>query len=73
MWTQAWLPGDSEDADGNSGGRWVDLDAVLDGQDFDAAHILLNVSAMQDGQMINDMVDMLPLLGGLKIQVIETE
>lgn len=89
MWTQAWLPGASSDrhaesgleadhavtdAQGKtSGGRWVDLDAVLDTQDFDAAHILLNVSAMQDGQMVNDMVDMLPMLGGLRVKVIEAE
>ena len=86
MWTQAWLPGHLiethtvEDSQGKasgagsvSGGRWVDLDAVLDGQDFDAAHILLNVSAMQDGQMVNDMIDMLPMLGGLEVQVIQAE
>lgn len=86
MWTQAWLPGVSDadhaesDAQGKvsggksgGGGRWVDLDAVLDGQDFDASHILLNVSAMQDGQMVNDMIDMLPMLGGLEVQVIEAE
>lgn len=88
MWTQAWLPGDpapgsgfrvntdgqdSGDKSGGGGGRWVDLDAVLHGTDFDAAHILLNVSAMQDGQMVNDMIDMLPLFGGLKIEVIEAE
>lgn len=70
MWTQAWLT-DAED--GGAGGRWVDLDAVLDGHDFDAAHIALTVSSMQDGQMINDMIEMLPTFGRLNIQVIQAE
>ncbi len=66
MWTQAWL----EDGDG---GRWVDLDAVLPGRDFDAAHITLSVSSMADGQMANDMIAMLPTFGRLEIEVTHTE
>jgi Transglutaminase-like superfamily len=86
MWAQAWLEAggkireDAGDEGGqetgkntSGGGRWVDFDGVLDGTDFDAAHIQLSVSSMRDGQMINDMVDMLPLLGGLEVQVIEAE
>jgi transglutaminase-like putative cysteine protease len=58
---------------GQTGGRWVDLDAVLDGKDFDAAHIALSVSSMRDGQMVNDMVEMLPLFGRLEVKVIQAQ
>ncbi len=61
MWTQAWL-----------NGRWVDLDATLPGSSgFDAAHIALGVSSTDEGQTMNDLVRMLPLIGRLKIKVIE--
>ncbi len=77
MWTQAWV---TDGAGGwpagpgvVTGGRWIDLDAVLSGHDFDAAHIALSVSSMRDGQMVNDMIEMLPLFGGLTVEVIEAE
>jgi hypothetical protein len=71
MWAQAWLV---EGPDGGpAGGRWVDLDGVLPDRDFDAAHITLAVSSMADGQMINDMVEMLPTFGRLQIEVTEAE
>lgn len=63
MWTQAWIDG-----------RWVDLDAILDGQrDFDATHIALSTSAMSDGQTFNDMVTFMPVFGRLQIRVVESE
>jgi len=69
MWSQAWL---TVDVDGEAaGGRWVDLDATLPGKNFDAAHITLSVSAMADGQMGNDLVQIVPLFGRLEIQVKE--
>jgi transglutaminase-like putative cysteine protease len=82
MWTQAWLTegagGETGEKSGRGrktggGGRWVDLDAVLDGVDFDASHILLSVSSMRDGQMVNDMIEMLPMFGRLEVKVIEVE
>ncbi len=82
MWTQAWLKdapagdgaaGGDTSGGGGGGGRWVDLDAVLDGRDFDAAHIALAVSSMSDGQMVNDMIAMLPTFGRLNIQVVRAE
>lgn len=88
MWTQAWLtapapgyaPGSAPvnaPAPGNSGtvagGRWVDLDAVLAGHDYDAAHIALAFSSMRDGQMVNDMIAMLPTFGRLNVKVIRAE
>jgi len=67
MWTQAWLGGDA------GGGRWVDLDATL-GNDtpFDATHIALVRSVLADDTMMNDMVDMAPMIGRLAIRVIDT-
>ncbi|GAB4107986.1 MAG: hypothetical protein Kow00105_13120 [Phycisphaeraceae bacterium] len=72
MWTQAWLTSTDDEAHSPSGGRWVDLDAVLDGRDYDAAHIALAVSSMSDGQLINDLIAMLPTFGRLDISVVET-
>lgn len=67
MWAQAWL----DDA-GNAPGRWVDLDATLDRQPFDAAHIALSTSDMADDAMMNDLIVMVPLIGRLKIKVVDT-
>ncbi len=64
MWTQAWID------TGDGRGRWVDLDATLD-QPFDATHIALRVSAMDDDAVVNDLIALLPLLGGLEVEVIE--
>lgn len=71
MWTQAWL--EQGEPGSPAGGRWADLDAVLPDHDFDAAHIALTVSSMADGQLINDMVEMLPKFGRLEIQVTQAE
>lgn len=72
MWTQAWVePDDPHHMPDMS--RWVDLDATLpDGVRFDATHIALSVSDMNDGVMGNDMAALLPLLGNLDIEVVET-
>lgn len=68
MWTQAWLipPGATRY-------RWIDLDAtLLVPVAFDATHIALSVSDMNDGVLGNDMAALLPLLGNLEIEVVET-
>ncbi len=70
MWTQAWLDGDQ----GGEGGRWVDLDATLaDDSPFDATHIALARSALDDATMLNDMVSMVPMIGRLKIRIVEID
>ncbi len=70
MWTQAWI---DEDGEGLGQGRWVDFDATLpNGVRFDATHIALSVSDMNDGIIGNDIAALLPLLGNLEIEVIET-
>lgn len=60
LWTQAWLDG-----------RWTDLDATLPDRPFDAAHIALGTSAMAEPSLVNDLVTMMPLLGRLRIEVVE--
>jgi transglutaminase-like putative cysteine protease len=61
-WAQAWIDG-----------RWVDYDGVLPGNtDYDAAHILMRTSQMADGQWVNDLVDLAPLIGGIDIEVLRT-
>jgi len=67
MWTQAWI----KPVNGG-GGRWIDFDATLD-KPFDAAHIALGTSRLSDDAMVNDMVAMLPMLGGLEVRVLETK
>lgn len=69
MWTQAWLPAEVDD--GRSAFRWVDLDPTRK-TPFDAAHITLSVGAMDDKNLINDIVKVAPVLGRLSIKVIET-
>ena len=62
MWTQAWVVE-----------QWVDYDATLpDGVRFDATHIALSVSDLNDGLAGSDMAAMVPLLGNLEIEVVET-
>ena len=68
MWAQAWIA-DSGDA---GGGRWVDVDAAIGDRAFDAAHIALNVADLADARITNDMVALFPLIGRLKIEVLET-
>ncbi len=63
MWTQALLP----DEDGVE--RWVDLDATLPEQDYDATHIGVALSDLRGGERINTMAAVAPLLGTLLIEV----
>ena len=58
MWTQAWIDG-----------QWVDLDATILNV-FDAAHIAMVVSSAGQGQTLNDMVKLTPLIGRLSINVL---
>lgn len=63
MWTQALV--DS---------RWLDLDATLPGVAFDAAHIAIATSALDpDQSALREMARVLPLLGRLRIRVLEVE
>ena len=68
MWTQAWL---DPDGAGPRAAQWTDFDATLPGVAYDATHITLGVSDLNQGVMDNDMAAMLPLLGNLEIEVLE--
>lgn len=58
MWAQAWIDG-----------KWVDLDATLPNTVFDAAHIAMVASSTDQGNTMNDLVKLTPLIGRLKINV----
>jgi len=63
MWSQALLT-----VDGVS--KWVDLDATLDDSTpFDATHIALDVTKLEDGMPASGLGAVAPLLGTLKIKV----
>lgn len=62
MWTQALLDG-----------RWTDLDAMT-AEPFDAAHIALAVTALDDGEdLAGAGVLLASLMGALEIEVLEAE
>ncbi|MBU6413074.1 MAG: transglutaminase domain-containing protein [Planctomycetes bacterium] len=63
MWTQALI-------EKNGGKRWVDLDATLPpGTPSDATHIAVSVTALADGELQSSMMNLMPLLGRLEIEV----
>ncbi len=67
MWTQALLTIDGEK-------RWVDLDATFPASvHYDATHIAIAVSAMQDGDGMSSMAALASVLGRLKIEVVDLE
>lgn len=63
MWTQALLTIDGQP-------RWVDLDPTLPGSlSYDATHIAISTSSLRDGQAVNSLIELAPLMGRLKIAV----
>ncbi len=68
MWTQAFV----RDADFPEG-RWVDFDATLPCVVFDAAHLALGVSALSQDAVANDLIRLLPMMGGMDVTVVEPE
>jgi hypothetical protein len=65
MWTQAWIGP-------KRSGRWVDFDAALNPDQFDATHIAVSTSAFSDGNYVNDAMKLAPLLGRLSIRVLHS-
>ncbi|MEM8961255.1 MAG: transglutaminase domain-containing protein [Acidobacteriota bacterium] len=62
MWTQVWIDD-----------HWLDLDAVF-ATPFDATHITLGSSPLdEENSALLDTMDVLPLIGSLEIDVLETE
>lgn len=63
MWTQALIEG-----------HWVNLDATLpDATPYDATHITLSTSSLNEGQVQNFLIANAPLIGRLKIEVVKVE
>lgn len=73
MWAQAWSA-DPQAAD--EPGIWMDLDAAIPTGDpdrpFDATHIALAVHDMNEPEMVNLMVPLLPLMNRFDVQVLKT-
>ena len=68
MWTQAWLA--SDDSDGARNHRWIDLDATRR-VPYDATHIALSHSTLDDSEFLNELVRLAPMIGNLSIKVME--
>jgi hypothetical protein len=66
MWTQALLEVDGKPT-------WVDLDATLADPHFNATHITLALSALADGEVAGALGAIVPLLGRLRIQVVQAQ
>jgi hypothetical protein len=67
MWTQALI----RDEEGTP--RWIDLDATLPGsRPFNAAHVALAVSPLEDASPVGGLAELAPLLGRLAIDVERT-
>lgn len=64
MWTQAWLKDD------NGKARWVDLDAAM--RRYDAVHILLGTSSMDDATSAEEETKIMPMMEHMKVKVLET-
>jgi len=68
----AWTQGLVENEQGEV--VWLDLDATLPGAvPFDAAHIALATTAMGQGETINALAALAPLLGALRIETQHVE
>jgi len=68
MWAQALIEQDGEP-------HWIDLDGTLPPwMSFDATHIAIAATPLDDGMMAdNAMIELAPLLGNLQIKVEEAE
>lgn len=66
MWAQAMI-GSGADT------RWIDLDATLTGQAFDATHLALVVTTLKDGEFESSMAPISKMLGRLRVEVVSAE
>ena len=64
MWSQALLPNEQGDL------AWTDLDATLrDGQTYDATHITIGVTSLDDKEGLQSMMGIAGIMGNLDIKV----
>ena len=66
MWAQALIGTGAE-------AHWVDLDATLSGQAFDATHLALVVTTLKDGEFESSMAPISKMLGKLRVEVVSAE
>jgi len=62
MWTQVYI-----------GGRWVDIDAAMRQTECDPTHIALAIMSLNDENIAQSAIALLPLLGRLEIEVLARE
>lgn len=62
MWTQVYIDG-----------QWVDIDAALRQTDCDPTHLALAIMPLNDEGLIDSVVGILPMLGRLRIEVLEMD
>lgn len=62
MWTQVYI-----------NGKWVDLDAAMRQTDCAPTHIAVSLLPLNDEGLIDSVRALLPLIGRLEIEVLETE
>lgn len=60
MWTQVYIHG-----------RWVDIDAAMRQTDCDTTHIAITLIPLGDEGLMSEVWSIVPLLGQLKIEVID--
>ncbi len=64
MWSQALLPNNNGEL------AWTDLDATLrDGQTYDATHITIGVTSLDDKEGLQSMMGIAGIMGNLDIKV----
>ncbi len=66
MWAQALLPNDEGKL------AWIDLDATLRGQEYDATHITLATSALGDNDALASLMTTAQVMGNLDITIEST-
>jgi hypothetical protein len=66
MWAQALVEIDGDHT-------WIDFDAALGDERFDATHIALAVSSLPDADATNSLTALLPMLGRVQIRVESAE
>ena len=67
MWAQALLPIDPDNPD--AGETWVDLDAAIATRPFDATHITLSTTDLEDGGLAASMAIVARALGNIRVTV----
>ncbi len=68
-WVQAWLPGEPGTPNARAR-RWVDLDATLENERFNATRIALATDMFEGESVVEDMRKLASWVHGMKIEVV---